>query len=163
MNQVPSQSSFLKDEPTQVIQPFLVGEMLQALFHLCGPPLDSLQEIPVFFVPGSPELDTVLQVNHTCGCTPSGPMGFSLPHHIPAGPDNTPILLPGGQAVFLHFIDLLFDLIHELFAHPHRCPASLPQFPTLWDAPILSLEEVLFKCCLDHTYLAVLLTQQISV
>jgi len=36
--------------------------MLQALYHLCDPPLDSLQEIPDFFVPGSSELDTVLQV-----------------------------------------------------------------------------------------------------
>uniref|UniRef100_A0A8C2T8W0 GTPase IMAP family member 8 n=1 Tax=Coturnix japonica TaxID=93934 RepID=A0A8C2T8W0_COTJA len=33
--------------------------MLQALHHLCGPPLDSFQEIPVFFVLRSPELDTL--------------------------------------------------------------------------------------------------------
>jgi len=67
---------------------------------------------------------------------------------FPAGPDNTPILLLTGQALFLHFINHLlpFDLIHELLAQPHRPPASLPLFPTLKDAPILSLEELLFKC-----------------
>jgi len=59
INKIPSQSSFLKAEQTQFAQPFLIGEMLQALYHLCGPLLDSL---PVFFVLGSPELDTVLQV-----------------------------------------------------------------------------------------------------
>ena len=60
INQIPSESSFLKAEQTQFAQLFLIREMLQALYHLCGPLLDSLQEIPVFFVPGSPELATVL-------------------------------------------------------------------------------------------------------
>ena len=59
---ITSESYFLKAEQTQVAQPFLIGEMLQALYHLCGPPLDSLQEIPVFFILGSPGLDAVLQV-----------------------------------------------------------------------------------------------------
>jgi len=36
--------------------------MLQALYHLCGPSLESFQEIPVFLVLGSSELDTVLQM-----------------------------------------------------------------------------------------------------
>uniref|UniRef100_A0A8C3BGT2 Phospholipid-transporting ATPase n=1 Tax=Cairina moschata TaxID=8855 RepID=A0A8C3BGT2_CAIMO len=49
-------------EQTQVSQPFLIWKMLQALYHLCGPPLDSFQEIPVLFVLRSPEMDTVLQV-----------------------------------------------------------------------------------------------------
>ena len=60
INKIPSQSSFLKAEQTQVTQPFLIVEILQAVYHLCGPLLDSLQEIPVFFVPGSPELATIL-------------------------------------------------------------------------------------------------------
>lgn len=51
----------LKVEQTQFAQPFLIGKMLQAFYHHCGPPLDSLQEIPVFFVSESPEVDTVLQ------------------------------------------------------------------------------------------------------
>jgi len=57
-----SESSFLKAEQTQFTQPFLIGEVLQALHDLCGPPLDFLQEILVCLIPGSPELDTVLQV-----------------------------------------------------------------------------------------------------
>ncbi len=62
INRILSQSSFLKAEQTQITQPFLIGEMLQPPYYLCGPPLDSFQEIPVFFVPGSPELDALLQV-----------------------------------------------------------------------------------------------------
>ena len=62
IDQILSESSFLKAEQTKFTQPFFIGEMLQALYHLCGPPLDSLQEIPVFLVLGSPELDTVLWV-----------------------------------------------------------------------------------------------------
>jgi len=41
-------------------QPFLIGEMLQSLHHLCGPSLDSLQYVHVSLVLRSPELDTVL-------------------------------------------------------------------------------------------------------
>jgi len=62
INKIASESSFLKAEQTQVPQPFLKGEMLQAFYHLCSSLLDSFQEIPVIFVPGIPELDTVLQV-----------------------------------------------------------------------------------------------------
>ncbi|XP_040403255.1 probable phospholipid-transporting ATPase IIB isoform X5 [Cygnus olor] len=58
----PDESSFLQAEQTQVSQPFLIAKMLQAHYHLCGPPLDTFQEIPVLFVLGSPEMDTVLQV-----------------------------------------------------------------------------------------------------
>ena len=54
IDQIPSESSFLKAEQTHVTQPFLIGEVLQALYHLCGPPLDSLQEIPVFFCTREP-------------------------------------------------------------------------------------------------------------
>jgi len=61
IDQIPSQSS-LKAEQTQVTQPFIIREVLQALYHFCGPQLDSLQEIPDFLSLGSPELDTVLQV-----------------------------------------------------------------------------------------------------
>jgi len=57
---IPFGSSFLKAEQTQLTQPVLTGEMLQALYNLRGPLLDSLRDISVFFVPGSPELGTVL-------------------------------------------------------------------------------------------------------
>jgi len=41
--------------------------MLQVLYSFCGPLLDSLQEILVFLVLGSPELDTILQVRPNQG------------------------------------------------------------------------------------------------
>ena len=50
INQIPSESSFLKTEQMQFVQPFLIGEMLQDIYNLCGPLLDSLQEILVFFL-----------------------------------------------------------------------------------------------------------------
>ena len=58
-----SSQSFLKAEQTQITQSFLVREVLQTLYHIYGPLLDSFQENPVFFVQVSPELDTVLQVS----------------------------------------------------------------------------------------------------
>lgn len=61
-----SQSSLLQAEQTQVSQPFVIQEMLQALYHFCHLLPDFLQEIPVcflfFFDLMSPELDTVLQM-----------------------------------------------------------------------------------------------------
>jgi len=50
IDQIPSASSFLKTEQSQVAQPFLTREVLQALDHLRGPRLDSFQEIPTFFL-----------------------------------------------------------------------------------------------------------------
>ena len=41
--------------------------MLQSPNHLCGPPLDSLWKISIFFELRSPELDTVLQMWHHQG------------------------------------------------------------------------------------------------
>ena len=46
----------------QFLQPFLIGEVIQPSDHLCGPPLNSFQELCVFLVLGAPGLDTVLQV-----------------------------------------------------------------------------------------------------
>ena len=58
IDKIPPQSPLPWTEQSQVSQPFLIREVLQALYHLCGPPLDSFQEIPVFFVLGGSELDT---------------------------------------------------------------------------------------------------------
>ena len=56
--QIPSQS-FPPAEQPLVTRPFLIQEMLQALYHLCGPPLYPFWEIPVFLELWSPESDTV--------------------------------------------------------------------------------------------------------
>jgi len=55
-------------------------EMFLALYHLCGPLLDSLQEILVFFVPGSPELDTILQVRPEVIPSPSFELQSAILH-----------------------------------------------------------------------------------
>ena len=54
--------SLLRAEEPQLSQPVFVREMLQSSGHLCGPPLDSLQQLHVLLVLAAPELDTVLQV-----------------------------------------------------------------------------------------------------
>ena len=57
-----SPCSLLQTEQAQLPQPVFVGEVLQPPDHLSGPPLDSLQQLPVFLVLGAPDLDTVLQM-----------------------------------------------------------------------------------------------------
>ena len=47
---------------SQLSQPFLIGEVLQPSDHFCGPPLDLLQQVHVFLVLRTPELNAVLQV-----------------------------------------------------------------------------------------------------
>ncbi|KAK4827937.1 hypothetical protein QYF61_022552 [Mycteria americana] len=53
--------SFSAEQP-QLSQPVLIGEVLHPLDHFCGPPLDPLQQVRVFPVLRTPELDAVLQV-----------------------------------------------------------------------------------------------------
>jgi len=44
----------LQSEQTQLPQPFFTGDVLQPSGHLSGPPLDPLQQLPVFFCAGGP-------------------------------------------------------------------------------------------------------------
>ncbi|KAK4812888.1 LOW QUALITY PROTEIN: hypothetical protein QYF61_024244 [Mycteria americana] len=53
--------SLLQAEQPQLSQPVFIGEVLQPSDHLHGPPLDSLQQVHVLLMLGSPELDAVLQ------------------------------------------------------------------------------------------------------
>ena len=87
INKITSQSSFLKAEQTLVAYPFLIKEVLQALYNLDGPPLDSFQGIPFFFVPGNPELDTVLQVRPDQGRVEGE-------DHLPCPADHAPFNAP---------------------------------------------------------------------
>ncbi|KAK4817679.1 hypothetical protein QYF61_024908 [Mycteria americana] len=48
-------------EQPQLSQPVFIGEVLQPLDHLHGPPLDSLQQIHGLLMLGAPELNAVLQ------------------------------------------------------------------------------------------------------
>ncbi|GAB0204266.1 hypothetical protein GRJ2_002892200 [Grus japonensis] len=56
-------------EEPQLSQPVLIGKVLQPSDQLCGPPLDSLQQLHVSPLLGPPELDTVLQYRLRDECT----------------------------------------------------------------------------------------------
>ncbi|KAK4810053.1 hypothetical protein QYF61_005116 [Mycteria americana] len=55
------ESSLLQAEQHQLFQPFLIGEVFHPSSHFCGPPLDPLQQVHVFLVLRTPELDAELQ------------------------------------------------------------------------------------------------------
>jgi len=65
IDKIPTEPSLLQAEQFQLSQPFLIGEMLQTLIHLCDPSLDSHQYINASLVLGSPELDK----HSRCGLT----------------------------------------------------------------------------------------------
>ena len=54
--------SLLQVEQSQLSQPFLISRGAQPSDHLCGPPLDPVQQLQVFPVLGALERDAVLQV-----------------------------------------------------------------------------------------------------
>jgi len=54
--------SLLQSEQPQLSQPVLVEEMFHLLDHVCGPPLDALQQVYGSPVLRTPHLDTLLQV-----------------------------------------------------------------------------------------------------
>ena len=56
-----SPCSLLQAEQAQLLQPLFTGEVLQPSDHLCGPPLDPLQQLLIFPVLGTPDLDALLQ------------------------------------------------------------------------------------------------------
>ncbi|XP_014803059.1 PREDICTED: complex III assembly factor LYRM7 isoform X1 [Calidris pugnax] len=57
-----SLQSLLQAEQSQLSQLVFVGEVLQPSDHLCGPPLDLLQQVHVLML--GPELDAVPQVGY---------------------------------------------------------------------------------------------------
>jgi len=59
---VSSESSVLQAEDPQLTLPVPIREVLQPSSHLCGPPMDSLQQLHVLLVLGDSRTDTVLQV-----------------------------------------------------------------------------------------------------
>ena len=56
------QPSLFQAEQAQFLHLVYIGELLQTLDHLCGPPPDSIQKIHLFLVLGAPDLNTVLQL-----------------------------------------------------------------------------------------------------
>lgn len=55
-------SPLLQTEQYQISQPLLTVEVLQSFHHLCGPMLDSFQQVQVSLGIGAPEPDTVIWV-----------------------------------------------------------------------------------------------------
>jgi len=62
IDEIPPKPSLLLAEQSQLSQCLLMGEMLQSLNYLSGSLLDSFWYAHVFFLLGTPELDTALQV-----------------------------------------------------------------------------------------------------
>ena len=60
-HEVSPEPSFLQAEQAQLPQPVFLGEVLQPSDHLFGPPLQP-QQLPVFLVLETPDLDAVLQM-----------------------------------------------------------------------------------------------------
>ncbi|SGA33935.1 Uncharacterised protein [Chlamydia abortus] len=56
-SEVSLEPSPLQTKQAQFHQPFFTGEVLQPSDHLCGPPLDLIQQVCVFPVLGAPGLD----------------------------------------------------------------------------------------------------------
>ena len=67
-----SPRSLLPDEQAQLPQPVFVGNVLQPSDCLCDPLLDTLQQLHIFPVLGTPDLDAVLQM---------GPHGLAWSWH----------------------------------------------------------------------------------
>ncbi|KAK4822675.1 hypothetical protein QYF61_019042 [Mycteria americana] len=59
---VSPEPSLLQAKQPQLSQPVFIGVVLQPSDHLCGPPLDSLQQVHVLLMLGTPEPNAVLQV-----------------------------------------------------------------------------------------------------
>ncbi|KAK4829553.1 hypothetical protein QYF61_005222 [Mycteria americana] len=113
------QPSLLQAEQPQLSQPGLVGEVLQPSDHLCGPPLDPLQQLHVLPVLRTPGLDAALQV----GSQQSGAEGQN---HLPP---------PAGHAAFDAAQDTVGLLgckhtlsVHvQLFIHQYPQPVLKPR------------------------------------
>ena len=75
-----SPQSLLQAKQAQLPQPFFIREVLQPSDHPCGPGLGPLQQLHIFLVLGTPDLDAVLQM---------GPheekVEWDNPHTLPAG------------------------------------------------------------------------------
>ncbi|KAK4828307.1 LOW QUALITY PROTEIN: hypothetical protein QYF61_025319 [Mycteria americana] len=74
--------SLLQAEQPQLSQPVFIGEVLQHPYHLCGPPLGSLQQVHVLLMLGAPQLNTVLQVG-------SHKSGVEGQNHLPQPTSHT--------------------------------------------------------------------------
>ena len=54
-NDISQETSLFRAEQAQLLKPFFIGKVLQPSEHLCGPPLDLLQQLTFFLVLGAQE------------------------------------------------------------------------------------------------------------
>ncbi|KAK4819021.1 hypothetical protein QYF61_024137 [Mycteria americana] len=112
-NTVSTEPSLLWAEQPQLSQPFSIGEVFHPSDHSCGPPLDLLQQVHVFPVLRTPELDAVLQVG-------SHQSRVEGQNHLPQ---------PAGHASFDAAQDMvgLLGCEHTLLAHVQLFIHQYPQ------------------------------------
>ena len=80
-----TESTLPQAKQAQFHQPFFLGEALQPSDHLCGPPMNPLQQRRIFLVLEAPDLDTVFQM---------GPhKGWVEGDHHPLSLLTTPLLM----------------------------------------------------------------------
>ncbi|KAK4825966.1 hypothetical protein QYF61_003535 [Mycteria americana] len=135
-------------EQPQLSQPFLIGEVLQPSDHFCGPLLDPLQQVHLFPVPRTPELDAVLQVgshqsrvegqNHLP--RPAGHASFDAAQDMVGllGCEHT---LPVHVQLFIHQYPRVFlsrAALHPFIPQPVLIPGVAP---TQVQDPALGLVE----------------------
>ena len=90
-NEVSSKTSLLQAEQAQLLQTVVIGEVLQPADHLCGPPVDPLQQLHIAPLLGTPGLNAVLSL-------PSG--------HPPLDAAQDTIGLPGCKSTLLAHIQI---------------------------------------------------------
>ncbi|KAK4826030.1 hypothetical protein QYF61_003851 [Mycteria americana] len=126
-NKVSPEPSLLQAEQPQLSQPFFIGEMFHPLDHLCGPPLDPIQQVCVFPVLRAPELDAVLQVG-------SHQHGVEGQNHLPqpAGhnsfdTDQDMVGFLGCECTFLAHVQLFIHQYPQVLLHRAALNHIIPQ------------------------------------
>lgn len=61
-NKVSLEPLLVQTKSPQFSQPFLIGEVLQSPDYFCVPPWDPLKQVHVLLFLGTPELNTIFQV-----------------------------------------------------------------------------------------------------
>ncbi|KAK4826321.1 hypothetical protein QYF61_007406 [Mycteria americana] len=112
-SKVSLESSLLQAEQPQVSQPVFIGEVFHPSDHFCGPLLDPFQQVHVFPVLRTPELDAVLQVGS----------------HQSRVEGQNHLLRPAGHAYFDAAQDMvgLLSCKHTLSAHVQFFIHQYPQ------------------------------------
>ncbi|KAK4829425.1 hypothetical protein QYF61_004300 [Mycteria americana] len=114
-NKVSPEPFILQAEQPQLSQPVLMGEVFQPSDHFCGPPLDLFQQVHVFPVLRTPEVDAILQVG-------SHQNGVEGQNHLPQPADHASFDAAQDTVGVLgceHTLLAHVQLFVQLFIHQH--------------------------------------------